>query len=269
MVQSLTPELPTSQMVIPKLDWTLLREDADVRSRFTLTTARGVRRIVCPQTQAAVVQDVLMGREYPLPLPIMALVEGMPIVDIGAHVGAANVYFDEALRPSQIASFEPHPQAQGYLQANANGTTTIHPEAVTNHRRGATLHTPASSLEHLEWGEMLCCASIQDVDRFPGMSDHPVPTITGAEALQKVSGPIGILKIDAELSELDILSSAAGELDRVQVIFLEYHKDLLRRGCDALLQQFEIFFTEGHLRQGVIGYINKSITKEFPGHLHF
>ena len=262
----------------PAIDWTLTHEEKDFRTRFTISSERGERHVICPIHQAAGIQDVLLGHEYPIPLVIRNLIHGMPVVDIGAHIGSANVYFDEVLRPSKIVSFEPNPSSLEYLKVNCNGSTTIIHAAVANHTQGAVLSTPpitvvisnGDAVQSRENFENLFCSTLYTAPEQYGTVEHiEVPTVYGFSALQMVEGDIGLLKIDAEGSELTILLDAEKELSRVWTVYLEYHSEILRRQCDALLSNYVTFFVEGHLRQGVVGYLRKDIAEQFPDNIYF
>jgi len=278
MVNAQRIKLPSVRLERPDVDWTLDHEEKDFRTRFTISSERGERHVICPIYQAAGIRDILLGYEYPIPLPIRDLIHGMPIVDIGAHVGSANVYFDEVLRPSRIVSFEPHPSSLEYLKVNCNGSTTIIHAAVVNHTQGAVLNTPPMTMTIANKGGVqscddypnLFCSSIYcDPEKY-GTAEHiEVPTVYGFDALQTVKGDIGLLKIDAEGSELTILLDAEKELSRVWTVFLEYHSEILRRQCDALLSNYVTFFTEGHLRQGVVGYLRKDIAEKLTDGIYF
>jgi len=278
MDNALRIKLPSIKIERPDVDWTLDHEEKDLRTRFTISSERGERHVICPIHQASGIQDILLGYEYPIPLPIRELIHGMPVVDIGAHVGSANVYFDEVLRPSKIVSFEPNPSSLEYLKANCNGSTTIIHAAVANHTQGAVLNTPPVNLTITNGGVVqscddypnLFCSTIYRAPEELGTVEHiKVPTVCGFDALQMVKGDIGLLKIDAEGSELTILLDAEKELSRVWTVYLEYHSEILRRQCDALLSNYVTFFAEGHLRQGVVGYLRKDIAEKFPDRLYF
>ena len=272
MVKSQAPEIVSGRITAPPVDWELDHEEKDFRTRFTISSERGERHVICPTSQARGVMDVLLGHEYPVPLTVRDFIRGMPVVDIGAHVGSANVYFDEILKPSKIISFEPNPTSLEYLKANCNGSTTIVPAAVTNHMKGAALSTPPAvrTADGTVVDRDLCCSSTYPfIGETEGFEKIEVPTIDSCSALNMAGEEIGLLKVDAELSELDILLHAQNGLRHVRVIFLEYHTEILRRQCDSLLCNFRIFFADGHFRQGVVGYLREDLANQLPGNVYF
>lgn len=242
--------------------WDLSRMEKGVESRYTLVTDRSERHIHCPTAQACFIEPVLKGIEYPLPPEIVKICKGFPVLDIGAHVGSANVYFDEVLQPPKIISCEPHPVCLEYLKSNVNGKTEIVPKAVTDHSGAATLFV--SNLMDRDTCEEISypaynAASIYDV-REKNIEEIPVETVRACDIFDMVGGEeIGLLKIDAEFCEASILMDAEFYLGQVRVVVLEYHSDTQRRQCDALLRWFQPYFTAGHYRQGVAGYVNARV----------
>jgi len=272
MVKSQAPEILSGKITAPPIDWELDHEEKDFRNRFTISSKRGDRHVICPTSQARGVRDVLLGHEYPVPLIVRKAIRGLPVVDIGAHIGSANVYFDELLEPSKIISFEPNPTSLEYLKANCNGSTTIVAAAVSNIAGLHVLGTPpaVTADSGLVLDRELCCSSLFCFPEGLGDIEHTeVNTVTGRSALEMVEGEIGLLKIDAESSELHILFDAEAELHRVRVVFLEYHSETLRRQCDVLLRDFDMFFSDAHIRQGVVGYIRKNLLNNFPPGAYF
>jgi len=246
--------------------WELTHGVKEDESRYTLVTERGERHIYCPRLQAGFIETILKGSEYPLPPPIVDVCKGLPIIDIGAHIGSANVYFDEVLQPSKVISCEPHPTCLGYLKKNINGRTEIIPKAVTDNDFGATLFVCGlenSDTEELINKPALNAGTICNI-RQNHLEQIPVETIRAYDVLGMIpeSQEIGLLKIDAEFSEANILLDAEWHLPRVRIVIIEYHSDTLRRQCDNLLRWFQPYFSVGHYRQGVIGYINARVAPE-------
>jgi len=74
---------------------------------LTFTSAPGLRQFV---------ESVLTGADYPLVFP--GIFEPHTIIDIGAHVGAATVYFKSHYPKARVFAFEPCSDSYAHLCAN-------------------------------------------------------------------------------------------------------------------------------------------------------
>jgi hypothetical protein len=213
-----------------------------------------VKVLAClPGFDAQVSQDVLDGKEYPVLARSFSFLKGLPVIDIGAHIGSAVVYFAATLDSPRIHAYEPNDQALEFLKAN------------TQDIPGVEIFTEA------------VCAE----DGLATLPEcKPVKTICAGKALRRIKGPIGILKIDTEGAEVDILEAAGDELSRVRVIYIEHHNEKLRKGIERLLDdQFSLFYSKIGLimrlgddavsPQGVNGYVNRDFESQITsGNAH-
>lgn len=223
------------------------------------------RRVVAPHTEELALREVLGKPEYPLTKSLQTLCHGLPVLDIGAHVGSAAVYFEELLAPSQIICYEPNPVAVEYLQKNVP-LATIHQAGVSNSAGTGEFFVRLPMF-------MSSIFQLQYEPDLDGMGEGPekciVPLVTGQDAINEIEGDIGILKIDAESAEVNIVRSMRGELDRVRVVFIEYHDEDARRELDVLLRAFHLFHCrtisayDAWWGQGTVGYVHR----KFLSHL--
>jgi FkbM family methyltransferase len=152
---------------------------------------------------------VIIDKQYgALPIPQTGV-----IVDCGANVGLASVFFRQASPQARIVAVEADPRTVQRLSKNVEtlNVEVVHC-AVTAHNGTALLHSAANS------------ASSSLTAR---RSDEP--TLVPATTLQRLLDNHGIervalLKLDIEGAEFDALASPA--LDRVQAIVAEVHFDL-------------------------------------------
>ena len=113
-----------------------MSNDADIwknpsRLRFELDGKP--RPVFCPQSAEKSVEEVLEGREYPcrlLPDDFRPKV----ILDVGAHVGDATLYFHQQYPEAQIFSYEPCQEFFKYLELNTRDRPNIklHPFGLYN-----------------------------------------------------------------------------------------------------------------------------------------
>ena len=123
-----------------------------------------------------------------------------PIVDIGANIGAftleAAVRYPDVL----IHAYEPDPVSRNVLRKNVSanglaGRVTIWPDAVAASDGMLEFHQSGASLEsgaHASGG--------------PGIR---VPSVSLATVIERLGGPAGLMKIDAEGAEVEMLEAAS------------------------------------------------------------
>jgi FkbM family methyltransferase len=165
------------------------------------------------------------------------------VVDIGANIGAFTL--DAATRyPAAIVhAYEPDPPTCDVLRRNveANGLASrvrIWNEAVAG--ESGTLRLWRGD------GSVVASAHLPQLRRGESCD---VPAVTLETVLSRTSGRIGVLKMDCEGAEAEILEAAGSALDAVDFIVAEYHAELvaevvprLRR---ALHRSFEVTTERG------------------------
>lgn len=162
-------------------------------------------------------EKVVIRKEYAIPFPI-----AVPnvIIDAGANVGMATVYFHSAFPSAKIIAIEPEARNFQILQKNAahlEGVTTCF-QALWPVKDIIRLGDPDQG----EWGY-----AVSEV------GEH-VETITPQELLHMAGGHIDIFKIDIEGAERELFSGNTDWLDHVGVIVIELH-DRLKPGCARAL----------------------------------
>ena len=200
---------------------------------------------------AAHIHNILTGKIY----PVVQLKNFSPtqIIDVGANVGAAAIYFHDKYPSAQITCFEPCSKSVKYLSENLSNIehTTIKPYGLLDKSQNATLlagksqclqHSIFTSVEVSESGE-----KIQIEDAF-------------AE-IESIANDQTLLKVDTEGCEFQILSSVKQLFNQLQVIYLEFHSEKDRTKIDELLNH-----THGLCRanvstphRGDLCYIHRSL----------
>jgi FkbM family methyltransferase len=165
------------------------------------------------------------------------------VVDIGANIGAFTL--DAAVRypAATVHAYEPDPRTCDVLRRNvdANGLAArvrIWNEAVAGE----------SGTLRLWRGDGSVVASAHLPQLLRGESCD-VPAVTLETVLSRTGGRIGVLKMDCEGTEAEILEAAGPALDAVDFIVAEYHSELvpevvprLRR---ALQRSFDVRVERG------------------------
>ncbi len=194
-------------------------------------------------------EAILKGGTYPA-VPFVRDVK--VVMDIGANVGAASVYFSLVYPDATIFSFEPGSRAYRLLRANTEARPNVHA-----HNFGLF----SSNLE---------------VPLYRGTYDSGMSSIAKSESTRETSDPItlrsvrewleensistvDILKIDTEGCEVPLLEALKDLLPSVKVIYLEYHNDDDRKEFDRLLGDTHLLMY-GHMlvHLGEVTYVAKN-----------
>lgn len=142
------------------------------------------------------------------------------IIDAGAHIGLATLYFKKQFPGARIVAIEPHPANVKVLEQNLfenrfDDVTVIEAALSTHHESELTLHMDRNQ----EW---LSTTSIH-----PGAwtgdqltTEIVVPTLDLAELL---TGPVDLLKMDIEGAEQAVIESVRDQLYLVTHFFIEFH----------------------------------------------
>jgi FkbM family methyltransferase len=165
------------------------------------------------------------------------------VVDIGANIGA--FMLDAATRypAAAVHAYEPDPETCAVLRQNveANGLSSrvrIWNEAVAGER--GTLRLWRGD------GSVVASAHLPAALRGEPCD---VPAVTLQDVVARTSGRIGVLKMDCEGTEAEILEAAGPALDAVQFVVAEFHSLLVPgvvpRIRRVLEPSFDVSVTEG------------------------
>jgi FkbM family methyltransferase len=162
--------------------------------------------------------EIFINRDYEAP----AELDARHIVDAGANVGIATVFFKDRYPGAEITCFEPDPRTFKHLKHNleVNGI-----EGVTAHNIGLADERQRAQL----WVHPTVQDSRQSVSRAfagAGLSGDELLAldIELAPLSDFVSGSVDILKMDVEGSELVALRGARDILRDTRSVFMEYHR---------------------------------------------
>ncbi|MBI5510242.1 MAG: FkbM family methyltransferase [Deltaproteobacteria bacterium] len=170
-------------------------------------------------SDVTVFADVLVNQSY---RPLLQFVSNPKlIVDAGAHIGCASVYFAASCPTAKIIAIEPEESNYALLQRN----TAMFPQvecvrgALWPRVEEVSLEDPGLGT----WGYRVSAAKA----RARGVRGVTVPLLLSSQEVSEID----ILKIDIEGAEKEVFSAAdIGWLARVRTIALETH-DRMRLGC--------------------------------------
>jgi FkbM family methyltransferase len=144
------------------------------------------------------------------------------VVDAGANVGYAAVYFATRFPQSTVLAIEPEPGNFQQLQKNTRSLANVIV-------RCAALWNEEGELSLFDAGEGSWGFRVQHRAQATGQGS--VKAMSMLTALREQGWThIDLLKLDIEGSEVEVLNGSAGWIDHVNVIAAELH-DKYRPGC--------------------------------------
>ena len=177
------------------------------------------------------------------------------ILDCGANVGMAALFFRLRFPGARVVSVEPHPRAFGLLEENTRGDPRIErvEAAVSEDGAPTLLFSPPDDAASL----------VSSV--LPGRAGDDGVRVRGvrlSELLARYPGEVDLLKLDVEGAEYGALRECtrSGALHRVREVAVEYHHTAAEPGGPGELVRMlrqggfgEVSVTEG--KAGVDGMI--------------
>lgn len=170
------------------------------------------------------------------------------VVDVGAHIGCFTVLAGEKLKPKLIAAIEPDPSNFDYLLRNihkAGCLGIVRPFRIALGK--AAGNRPLYSDDWNTGGNSFFPEKLSiegaDINALKG-TDVPVTTLDMlVQELGLEKEQIGVLKIDAEGAEAQILEGSVKTLNRTAVVVGELHEALVpREKLQQLLGNFVVAF---------------------------
>ena len=204
-------------------------------------------RFVDNRINITINRRILEGETYPL----FAFVEGVAcIVDVGANIGAASVYFRLHYPGARVFAFEPSAGAFALLEENAQAPGGITAVNCALFKGNRTLLLHGGSQDSVT----------SSVVRNVQSGDHH-QEIAARDAEEKFAeegiGAIDILKVDSEGCERQILDSIRTRLAHIKVIYLEFHSADDRLWIDRLLADTHVLCSArvDHPHRGELAYV--------------
>jgi len=195
-------------------------------------------------------QAILDGKSYPR-IPFVRDVR--VVIDVGANVGSARVFFSLSYPDATVYAFEPAGIPFGLLEANtkAHGNVQVHRFGLYS----SDLEVPLYRGRY-ETGMSSVTRSESTTDASEVVSLRSVRDWLAENSIARVD----VLKVDTEGCEVPILEAMSDLLPQTKVIYLEYHNDDDRKEFDRILGESHLLahgLMMPHL--GEVAYVAKDV----------
>jgi FkbM family methyltransferase len=168
-------------------------------------------------TDMSTYRQNLVAHEYDFDLPF----EPRTILDAGANIGMASLYFANRYPSAKIIAIEPEPSNFRMLEKNVATYPRIHAIRAALWPSEGEVSVAAPSARNGSYGHW----------GFTVSEGAGVQAITVPAILQRFDvDTIDLLKIDIEGAELELFSGACEWLKHVRCVMIETH-DQFRPGC--------------------------------------
>jgi len=221
-----------------------------------ITIRFGNRKIVVrPNTPDVAIAASSLGDEYePLKKIFDSEYDGL-IIDAGGYIGTAAIKLSDFYPKARIVTVEPSTENYNVLLRNIRNyprISAIKAALVPKNKPGVFLSNRGTG----QWGYTIVEKPLDNAQAVPVEN---VLTITLSDICSEFKAQeIGILKLDIEGAEKELLTQGAKELERTYAVFAELH-DRITHGCTEAFMKFsekralQIFDGEKYLSIRKIG----------------
>lgn len=144
------------------------------------------------------------------------------IIDAGAHIGLATLYWKKYYPQAQITAIEPNPHSRALLEQNIwendLSEVTVIDRALSDQNEPITFYFPSNSADWQLNSGLHPKAWNGQLEKT--MEAHKVDTIRLSSLLKQ---PIDLLKLDIEGAEQAVLIEASDYLHNVKHLIMEFH----------------------------------------------
>ena len=178
-------------------------------------------------TDVSVFHEILLAGEY----DYQTAVSPRTIVDAGANIGLASIFFANKYKDATIFAIEPEPSNFALLKKNIAPYRNIVPiqAALWKSESELVLTDPGTGKWGFQTDEAPCMGIERQVLRIRAIT---LDQLIREHRLSQID----ILKIDIEGAEREVFQNACTWIGRVGVILVELH-DRIKQGCSEAVGQ--------------------------------
>lgn len=147
------------------------------------------------------------------------------IIDCGAHIGLATIYFKKKFPHAQIIAIEPNPQTLKFLKKNLNANHVEDVEVIwgalsKSSAKTLPLYIDPNSTNPWSWDDSI----IKDIwsDR-PSRKTKTIVEVPIVHLSKIITSKVNLVKMDIEGAECEVIEEADNKLDLVDSIIIEVH----------------------------------------------
>jgi FkbM family methyltransferase len=186
-----------------------------------------------PASDTYAFEQIFINGDYEFTITV----EPTVIVDVGANIGLAAIYFANRYPRARIIALEPEKNNFALLRQNVAHYTNIIPVQAALWHKNTEL--PLLDPGRGEWGFTTWHTAEAPHVRTDHQAEtcHTVRAITVDQLMADYAlGRINILKIDIEGAEKEVFSATTAWIDQVDTVIIELH-EFLRPGCNDSFYQ--------------------------------
>jgi FkbM family methyltransferase len=195
-------------------------------------------------------REIFAGNTYK---PVPSVRDVRLVVDIGANIGAAAIFFHTQYPGARIVAIEPSSAAFDLLARNTAQFPAIQTHRTALYDRKARMPLHVGNMDSItnSFGNSVLAGSRSEL-----LELEEARAFFEREGLTRAD----ILKLDTEGCEWPILTSLQPWLGNFRVIYLEYHSENDRQRIDALLAPTHLLYNgqAHHLHRGEFCYVARS-----------
>lgn len=211
---------------------------ASIRARITgKTVIFNLKRPDCkhpiqlriPSSDVSTYEQIFINNEY----DFISKEQPKVIIDAGANIGLAAIYFTNKYCGAKIIAIEPERSNFEFLKENTEMYPNIIPvhAALWNKNEEVNIVDPGLG----KWGFMTELKN--STEKLQGNDCHAVSAITVDKIISDYKiERIDVLKIDIEGAEREVFSDTSSWIDKVDSIIIELH-ERMKRGCNRSFYQ--------------------------------
>ncbi len=177
-----------------------------------------------PSSDVETYRQIFIHNEY----DFLAEAEPHVILDAGANVGLASIYFANKYPDAKIYSVEPERSNFELLKKNVSSYPNIFPMQAALWHKNEEINVVDPGLG--KWGFMTKVKN--PMENLPDVTCHTVPALTIEKIMVDHALPrIDILKIDIEGAEKEVFADTSAWIGKVGAIIVELH-EYMKSGCN-------------------------------------
>jgi FkbM family methyltransferase len=214
---SLSRSLATPRNGYYKVDSPLFRAPIWLRDNFS---------------DKAIFHQVFSQRQYHI--DALPGIKAERIIDAGANIGLASIFFSNLFPSAQIVAIEPQADNFNLLQKNLKPyekVECIH-AALWNKNEKINIKNPDS----------LAASYMVEADQFSSIEGITIPSLLERKGWDKVD----ILKMDIEGAEKEIFSAPADWLSKVRLLIIELHDNYNPGATKTFFKALEPYEYQAH-----------------------